>query len=260
MLDIHNHSYFSFDSKVRPLDAVNMAIKRGCSGFGFAEHIYLTDAVNIDSLKIKLHQYLEEVQQIKKKTSIPIFSGVEFNFFDKFDQEYAHLSKSLPFDYVINSVHWINGVDLYKSFVGKYPFEEAFALYLQEVKRSLFAQYDYQIVGHLGVIFKIYNIQPTDEFLEKYQKELRDIFNIIIEKNKVLEVNTATNGVNLCFANEYMLKLYYALGGRNISFGSDAHVLEHVYFRAEEVRKMLKGIGFNQITSFIKKTPVYEKI
>jgi len=47
---------------------------------------------------------------------------------------------------------------------------------------------------------------------------------------------------------EPILRRYYELGGRKISFGSDAHLTERIGDKREEVMEMLKKIGFTYVT------------
>ena len=45
-----------------------------------------------------------------------------------------------------------------------------------------------------------------------------------------------------------MLKRYYALGGRKVVYGSDAHGEEIIAYHFEKAVKMLKEIGFTHQT------------
>ena len=71
----------------------------------------------------------------------------------------------------------------------------------------------------------------------------------VIAKDKILEVNSASKmRETMTLPSENILQRYYELGGRKISFGSDAHFKERVADKREEVVDMLKRIGFTHIT------------
>ena len=53
-------------------------------------------------------------------------------------------------------------------------------------------------------------------------KEIDEILQVIIQKDKILEVNSSTKGMGLSVTSEEILQRYYQLGGRKISFASDA--------------------------------------
>ena len=67
----------------------------------------------------------------------------------------------------------------------------------------------------------------------------------IIASDKTLEVNT-NHGLN---PNAEILARYFELGGRNVSFGSDAH---HggLCDGWDEAVKVLKDIGFSELSVF----------
>ena len=56
--------------------------------------------------------------------------------------------------------------------------------------------------------------------------------------------------------SRYFLKLYYDMGGRIITLGSDAHEPKRIADHFEEVKEILKEIGFNEIYTFEKMQPI----
>ena len=71
----------------------------------------------------------------------------------------------------------------------------------------------------------------------------------IIEKDKILEVNGAGRGC----ASEFLpdrdiLKRYYRLGGRKVSYASDAHSTPSILRNREKIAAALKEIGFTCVT------------
>ena len=253
MIDIHNHSRFSFDSIASPENMVTTAFERGAIGFGFAEHIYLTDKSNYSEINNTMISYLKEIDILKKKFNNMIFSGVEFNYYKKFDQEYKLISNKYDFDYIINSVHWIDDVDIYKDFFKDKSIDDGFQMYLTEVLKSLDTIFDYQIVGHVGVLLKIYNNIPYNDFYNRYSTSIDKILKKIIEKGKCLEINTATSNGELCIPTLEVIERYYNLGGRKVSLGSDAHKNEKVMTNINKVVEEIKKIGFQYLTYYEKK-------
>jgi len=62
-------------------------------------------------------------------------------------------------------------------------------------------------------------------------------------------VNSSTKGLNmLALPGEEILRRYYELGGRKVSFGADAHNVERIAEKREEVVALLKQIGFTHVT------------
>ena len=83
--------------------------------------------------------------------------------------------------------------------------------------------------------------------LAEFGAEIDDILKTIIEKDKILEVNSSTKGMGLSVTSEEILSRYYALGGRKVSFGADAHDSSRIAENRDAVMEMLKNIGFTYI-------------
>ena len=170
------------------------------------------------------------------------------------------ISNDCDFDYVINSVHWIDDIDIYKDFFVNKTIDQGFIIYLNEVLRSLDASFDYQIVGHFGVLLKIYNNLPYSEFYLRYRDKIDEVLIKIISKEKCLEINTSTSCGELCIPTLEVVKRYYDLGGRKVSLGSDAHKKSKVLTNIKEVVSKIKDIGFQYITYYEKKVEKQYKI
>ena len=64
-----------------------------------------------------------------------------------------------------------------------------------------------------------------------------------------MEVNSSNKQLsNRTLPAEPILERYYQLGGRKISYGSDAHFKARIGDKREEVVAMLKSIGFTYLT------------
>lgn len=54
-----------------------------------------------------------------------------------------------------------------------------------------------------------------------------------------------------------ILRRYYGLGGKILTIGSDTHDTAHLGDHIEEVKEILKEIGFRQFCTFENMIPVY---
>ncbi len=253
MLDIHNHSRFSFDSKACPKEEVEEAIKKGISVYGFAEHVYLHAKSDFRAVTSQMQEYVRCVGDIKSLyPTIKVLRGVEYNCDKGQENNYKALSGLVDFDYVINSVHWVNGEDMYKDFFANRSVDQAYNLYFDEVLKSLNAEYEYQIVGHFGVLLKIGKQFTPQEYFTRYYLRIKEILTEIIKRNKVLEVNTSTGNIGVSVPNKEVLELYYHLGGRKISFGADAHAVQAVGRNIDIAIKEARKVGFEYATYYEK--------
>ena len=65
------------------------------------------------------------------------------------------------------------------------------------------------------------------EFAESYDRILEKI----IKKGKILEINSSKSKEEGFVPSSDVLRRYYELGGRAVSFGSDAHFTSRLFVR-----------------------------
>ena len=74
---------------------------------------------------------------------------------------------------------------------------------------------------------------------------------------KGIEVNTSSYRYNLpdLTPSKRILKMYYDLGGRILTMGSDTHRIDQLKDHFEEIIIQLKEIGFTELYTFDKMKP-----
>lgn len=259
LTDMHTHSTFSHDGKDELKDMLAHALNMGISFYGVSEHFdYDYDLTKFSKeerarlLNSDAEEYFHEARHLQEKYEgvMNVAIGAEFGYSDdqKVQGRYAMTYEKYRPDFVINSVHGEHGADFARYvFTGEKA--EIYKNYLRLVRRSLDAPYHYDIVGHIGYVARYVPFEDTDFSLVEFREEIDDVLKAIIEKDKILEVNTATKTLpNRTLPNKEILRRFYELGGRKISFGSDAHFLSRIADKREETVALLKEIGFTHIT------------
>jgi len=176
--------------------------------------------------------------------------GAEFGYSKDPDMQgrYAMTYEKYRPDFVVNSVHSMDGRDFFRTQI-THTKKEIYGIYLGLVRASLDAPYPYDIVGHIGYVARYVPFEDKAFSLEEFGEEIDDILNTIIRKGKILEVNSANKTLeNRTLPCREIIQRYYDLGGRMVSFGSDAHFVERIGDKREEVMDMLKEIGFTYVT------------
>lgn len=258
-LDIHTHSTFSHDGKSSLQELVKQASEQGLSYYGITEHLNFdyVDILNRMLRYVDVDGYFKCAREMQNEyvNNLNIIVGAEFGYSEEkevCDKYKEILSKYNP-DLVINSVHSYRGVDfclLYK-LLSK---QEMCEKYLLTVEKSLDADYHYDIIGHIGYVVRYMPGYTFNEFFEQNKGQITNILNKIIEKDKILEINSSCRDLDvITLPNDKLCSLYYELGGRKISFGSDAHVKERLCDKFDYVVKMAKEIGFTHICVPINK-------
>ena len=259
LTDMHTHTSFSHDGR----DSIDVMLKtaqeKGICFYGVSDHFdFDYDLFQMEN---------EELEKIKNADPADYFHGArhaqedyegvlnvcvgaEFGYTDlkSVQTQYQETYDKFRPDFVINSVHCGDGKDFCR-----YTFTEdkqtTYRMYLALIRRSLDAPYPYDIVGHIGYIARYVPYQDRTFSLDEFGAEIDDILKTIIKKDKILEINSSSKMQETAtLPSENIIRRYYELGGRKVSFGSDAHFKERIADKREEVVDMLKRIGFTHIT------------
>ena len=107
----------------------------------------------------------------------------------------------------------------------------------------------FDIVGHFDLI-KVFKFLPKQDI----RLIAKDALLEIKKSNIVLEINPAglRKPINETYPSKQLLEMAYEMGIK-ITFGSDAHNVEQIGFKYDEVLNLAKEIGFKECVSFEKR-------
>ncbi len=258
--DIHTHSTYSFDGVSTLKDILARAQAMGVDFYGVSEHadydVFFRYGTSLHGI-LNEEEYFHGARHLQEDYAgvMNVLIGVECGYGQDPRVTVSNrelIAKYAP-DFVVNSVHTINGEDYYDG-VNYYDKngvlrdkKEVYGEYLDIILESLDCGYAYDIVGHIGYVTRYAPYEDTAMHYEDFADKLDKILQKIIIKNKILEVN-ASKGLSGLFPSEGILKRYFELGGRNISYGSDTHSVDGICKDREAVVAYLKGLGFTHIT------------
>lgn len=265
MYDIHIHSNISFDSDELPENYIAEALKKDIKVIGFSEHYdydaYLDGAFDVSLAD--LDTYSDNITRVRKCfPDIDILFGLEVGYRAEALRKYRELISRYDFDYIINSLHTLNGCGDYyhdEFFAGK-SLHSAYSDYFDGVLESVNADFDYQIVGHLGYVSR-YRTGAASIIYSEFKTVLDEILTSIIKRDKCLEINTSsgTSG-DETLPNSSIIERYLSLGGRNLSFGSDAHAAKDYLRKHDILLNYLKSIGVTELCYYKKRKKITYKI
>lgn len=242
MLDMHVHLTGHQDrpaSEENIRDYLEKASSAGLKAIGFADHDYYLQDLNLPLIKEIAQEY----------PHLQVAIGLEVDYRPGEEEKIQKILESFPFDYVIGSVHEIDG------WLFDYPEEEPrhWEKDPDEMYREYFRRVEmaassglFTTIGHLDLI-KIFGVRPKTDVLELADQVLE----AIRKKDLVIEINTAGRfkPVGEYYPEEKILKEAWR---RKIpvTLGSDAHQGIHVGRDLELGCKVLKSIGYRECIGF----------
>lgn len=247
-IDLHNHTTFCNHANGTIDEYIQKAIEFGINIYGFSEHAPM-DFDEGYRLKFEdMQKYEDLVLEAKEryKNDIEILLGYEVDYLPHHMDERV-LSRKV--DYMIGSVHFINewGFDN-PEFIGGYKtrdIDEIWQSYFDAIEEMAKTKL-FDIVGHLDLI-KIFKFLPN--------KDIRTISNnalkAIKQSNMTIEINAAgfRKPINEPYPSQSLLEVVYELD-IPITFASDAHEIDHIGFKYDEIVELVKNIGFSKVMIF----------
>ena len=258
--DIHTHTKFSADGRSSIEEMVSAAMQKGLAWYGIAEHFnYDYDRLHLaidgeEVPPIDERAYFTRARRLQRelKGKLHLLVGAEFGYDNANStlQRYIETQEEFAPDFVVNSVHTCLGMDCYfPHYCNGKSKEYAYNAYLYRVLESLDAPYRYDIVAHIGYCSRNATYPDPKMRYEDYADVLDEILKRIVERGKILEVNSSAKTAGSPFIPDTdILERYFQLGGRMVSFASDAHDTSRVADRRDIVVAALKKVGFNYLT------------
>ena len=268
--DVHLHSHHSGDSTAPMEDIIKKGIALGLDTICFTEHndfdypdspegepgsIFL---LNVDS-------YLYELIGLKEKYAdqIQVLFGVELGLQPECMRQNAVLAKSHDFDFIIGSSHICHGKDPY------YPYffegrteEEAYREYFESILENVKKFQNFDVYGHLDYVVRYGPNRDRDYSYDKYKDVIDPILELLLEKEKGIELNTSSFARGMRDFNpcKEIIKRYRELGGEVITVGSDAHDPKNVGTSFNHAAEVLADCGFKYYCVFEKRVPHFIKL
>lgn len=262
MIDAHTHTKFSFDGESAAEDMAKRGQELGLKYMAFTDHLdrdyaHILRYKNIRQLNVA--KYVDAISEMKERYPF-LALGIECGYSELAEKDYAELIPYDKMDYVINSIHTIDGLDCYNYdyFADKTVFE-AFSKYLLKVLKSVDAPYDFDTITHIGFVRKNAPYEDVSMPMSVYGDIIDEILKRIIARDKTLELNSKIKYRDFMPTAEVVAR-YYELGGRNITFASDAHVTTKVGNMYAEAADLAKSIGFKYWTVYRERKPIKMEI
>ncbi len=268
--DYHMHSHNSGDSKA-PMEAmIEASIKKGLKEICFTEHMDMDypplPDLPKDPFILDISSYKKELSEYRDKYSdkISIKYGIEVGMQTQIADDNTRLIAENDFDFVIASIHLVDRKDpFYPDFWSADSVENIYRRFFSQTLENIKLFKDFDVLGHLDYISRYAPKGDTTYSYERFKDQIDEILLYLIENGKGLDVNSKVLGYsdtldpNPCPA---ALRRFYELGGRVITFGSDAHKPESVGAGFDKIRKIALDAGFTEYYTFDKRIPTAHKI
>ncbi len=260
LYDYHLHSQYSGDSSTPAFEMISRAVSCSLKGMCFTDHLDLDGPTGGIDMTLDFPAYFHGLKELKEKYAddIKVGIGLEFGIQPHLSSTLHSLSQKWPFDFVIASQHFVEGMDPYfPEYFNERTERQGYETFFREEYDSLKAlsREDYDTLGHLDYIIRYGPNKNRFFSYASYADFIDPILRLLIENGKCLEVNTGGFKAGLGGPNpgEDILRRYRELGGEKITIGSDAHAPEGIALEFERTADLLLSLGFKYYSIFEKR-------
>lgn len=258
LFDYHVHTRYSDDSNAAVIEQLTAARNAGVTHICFTDHVDF-DGIGLHPADIAARN--AEIESLKGQfPDMDISFGMELGMKDRAACEgaYRHV-RGCHIDFVIGSVHIVDGVDAYypEYFEGRSR-EEAYLAYIEKDLECIRVS-DFSVMGHYDFCAK-HSPYPDRSMSYSLAPEVFDgIFRELISRGKAFEVNTSAWRGSASWGLD-ILRRYRGLGGEYVTTGSDAHRPGSVGNRLNEALEMIRAAGIPYVATFKNMQPIMHRV
>ncbi len=254
-VDYHTHHYRCGHAVGQMSEYIEAAISAGIDEIGLSDHspiLHLGDVdrplPRITMAKSELPNYMREIAQLRDQYAnrITVRLGIESDFIDGLEESYRALWRQYPLDYVIGSVHWLDGWSIFENDLPEGRSAEAiYADYLRATQLAAKSGV-YDIIGHLDCLKTSGHIHDL-----AITPLLEETVRVLAESGVAIELNTSgwRKSCADCYPRMELLARCHHYGVP-VTLGSDSHAPEQVASHFDDAVALLQEVGYRQIATF----------
>jgi histidinol-phosphatase (PHP family) len=234
---------------------VEQARRAGLDEIGFSDHVYYfrqaRDLWEIPSMLERggddLDEYVDAVVDAKSR-GLPVKLGLEVDYFPGIEVELAALLEPYPWDYLLGSIHFVDGfpVDQEPGLVHRIPVAEAWRRYFVWLRNAARSGL-FDILAHPDLI-KIFGMRAPEEETHYLHVETADA---IEAAGVCVEVSAVglRKPVGELYPDRELLAACHERGVP-ITLASDAHQPAHVGRDVDRAAALAREVGYETVTVF----------
>jgi histidinol-phosphatase (PHP family) len=242
LIDYHLHVVAHGD---RPMTVENIlaycevAGERGIRQMGITEHDRYLEDIDLAAF--------QEARELSHDVDLRL--GIEIDFVPGKEEEMDRFATALPYDYVIGSVHRVEGEEVdhpdHKEIYEKWDTYDLYEAYYENVRKAaLSGRFD--VLGHPDLI-KIFRRFPEKDITGV----LEETADAVAESGIVVDVNAAglRKPIGEIYPSRDFLEMFHRRGVPVI-LSSDAHAPQDVAAGYDRSLELVRGVGYREVVTF----------
>lgn len=267
LYDCHTHSAYSFDGQASVREMCAAAERAGVSALAITDHYDIDGILDGFYPDYDMEAAAREIAAVREEFAgrVALYRGIELGQPALRQREAADFLARGAFDFVIASCHNLSGVpDFAFLDYTEMPQPLMDSLYrrmLKELCRHA-AIPGVHTVAHLSYPLRYMTRCGRTLDIARFTDDLRRLFCVMTENGVALELNTKgvwSGGVSP-ETERFILRLYRACGGENVTVGSDAHRPGEIGRGIADGCALLRDAGFDTVVVPTPQGPAHCRI
>ncbi|MFP4424325.1 MAG: histidinol-phosphatase HisJ family protein [Candidatus Woesearchaeota archaeon] len=256
MFDYHVHTNVTFDAHSTVDEYCQKACQLGIDELCFTNH----QEGNFYEGNFKLaltdkewdHHFIE-VEDARSRYPLELRVGVELGYYPGNEKKLRRFSERFPFDYVMGSVHSVNGDMISAPTINDVSLDVTIGIsveYFDLVKKAISSGL-FDSIGHIDLVKRQIPSLPW----EVYKDMLEECGELMKRYDVGFEVNTGgyRQATGESYPNSYGISLFASQGIDKITLGSDAHNATQLGHGFSEAMDLVLSCGYDSVCSYDKR-------
>jgi histidinol-phosphatase (PHP family) len=252
IVDYHMHLRAPDESIDHSVDAVERfvetAAERGIDEIGFTEHVYYFEQTrqlwsmpyHVERCVYDIEPYVDALVEAKRR-GYPVKLGIEVDYEPGLEEETAEALQPYPWDYVLGSIHFLDGlaIDQEPSLVGSLGEEAAWNRYYETLARA----------AQSG----LFDSLAHPDLVKFFGEEIGWDWGAVARSLNGVALEVSSAGLHKPHGKLYPNSRVLAAAnarGMPITLASDAHVPQNVGRDLDRAIEHARAAGFTTVTVF----------
>jgi histidinol-phosphatase (PHP family) len=256
LVDYHVHESHSGDAKkTRVIDIVKAAKARNVNEIAFTTHLVTAGPAEGFGIKEnEITEYFDEIYAAQEESEAHLRVGLEVDYFPSEERRLESLLSEYPFDFILGSVHVVNGREIASgkdsaSFFEGRPLIEVVSEYFEVWKKAVQSGL-FDVMAHPDYFKKhlsLFRSQPLT--WRDIKPHALDAIQSLADYGVGYEVNTSClrHGAGEFFPVKEFVEAAYEIGVKKVTVGSDTHVPQTLGYRISDALSCLHNAGYNKV-------------
>lgn len=253
----HVHTEFSCDCDVAMATMCRAALRVGLTEIGLADHFDLHPKDRCAGY-LRPDAWWESFRRCRDEfgpQGLTLKAGIEIGEPHLSCAETEAILARYEWDFVLGALHWVGGESLYDvDYFRRTPKDKILTDYFEEL--AVMCEVGrFDILAHADIVKYLSSEVYGGYGPCEWESLIRTALAICIERGIAIEVNAGTmrRSIKEPTPTGVPLTWYRELGGKYVTYGSDAHHTKYIDIGIDRVLADIQAAGFTRLTRYTKR-------